>query len=216
MKRKDKLLMGGIAFGGGVMVMVKAGAGLIAMGGILWLMTRSLIASGGQIPSIGPVEISGMVGGMTALGAIGAFLFKQWNSYKNRKIKFMKALGDNLYFKNLDNNAGVFYHIIADAEEEEFKEALLGYSFLAKSETGLTAAALDRVIEDWFEAMFHSSIDFEIEDALGKLKRLKLCEITGTDATGVPVWTALPLARACDRLDAHWDNIFQMDAPNAS
>jgi len=27
-----------------------------------------------------------------------------------------------LYFKNLDNNAGVFYHLIDAAEEEEFKE----------------------------------------------------------------------------------------------
>lgn len=214
MKLKDKLLMGGVAFGGGVMVMVKAGAGLIAMGGILWLMTHSVIASGGRIPSIGPVEISGMVGGMTALGAIGAFLFKQWNSYKNRKIKFMKALGDNLYFKNLDNNAGVFYHIIADAEEEEFKEALLGYAFLAKAETGLTVSALDRVIEAWFEVTFGCPIDFEIEDALRKLKRLKLCEIAGKDETGAPVWTAVSLAEASKRLDALWDNVFQMHAPN--
>ena len=49
------------------------------------------------------------------------FLFKQISKYKNRKIKFMKALSDNLYFKNLDNNAGVFYHLIDAAEEEEFK-----------------------------------------------------------------------------------------------
>ena len=208
--------MGGVAFGGGIMVMVKAGAGLIAMGGILWLMTRSVIASGGQIPPLGPVEISGMVGGMTALAAIGAFLFKQWNGYKNRKIKFMKALGDNLYFKNLDNNAGVFYHIIADAEEEEFKEALLGYSFLAKSETGLTAAALDEAIEGWFKETYGFPIDFEIEDALGKLKRLTLCEVAGIDETSTPVWKAVSLAEACERLDALWDNFFQMNAPNPS
>ena len=42
----------------------------------------------------------------------------------------MKALSDNLYFKNLDNNAGVFYHLIDAAEEEEFKEAVLAYYFL--------------------------------------------------------------------------------------
>ena len=83
---------------------------------ILWLMTGSLVAGGGENPRLGPVEISGMVGVMTALGAAGAFLFKQGNSYKKRKNKFMKSLGGNLYFKNLDNNA--------DAEEEAFKEAL--------------------------------------------------------------------------------------------
>ena len=215
MKLKDKLLMGGVALGGGVMVMVKAGAGLLAMGGILWLMTRNVITSGGQIPPMGPMEISGMVGGMTALGAIGAFLFKQWNGYKNRKIKFMKTLGDNLYFKNLDNNAGVFYHIVADAEEEEFKEALLGYSFLANSEAGLTAAVLDNAIEDWFKETYDTPIDFEIEDALAKLKRLKLCKIAGTAKSGEPIWTAASLTEACERLDFLWDHFFQGAAPNA-
>ena len=214
MKLKDKLLMGGFAVGGGIMVILKAGAGLVAMVSILWLMTRSLVARGGEIPPLGPVEISGMVGGVTALAAIGAFLFKQWNSYKNRKIKFMKALGDNLYFKNLDNNAGVFYHIVADAEEEEFKEALLGYLFLVQSDTGLTAAALDHAIEAWFKETFNAPIDFEIEDALGKLKRLKLCNTVGNDETGMPVWTAVSLADACERLDGLWDNFFQMHAPS--
>jgi Protein of unknown function (DUF3754) len=208
MKLKDKLLMGGFAVGGGVAVLLKAGAGLVAMASILWLMTRSLVASGGKVPVLGPVEISGMVGGATALAAIGAFLFKQWNSYKNRKIKFMKALGDNLYFKNLDNNAGVFFHIIADAEEEEFKEALLGYLFLMNAEAGTTASALDDAIEDWFNKTYAAPIDFEIDDALGKLKRLKLCKITGKDNTGAPVWKAVPLSKACERLDLMWDNFF--------
>ncbi len=215
MKLTDKLLMGGFAVGGGAAVLIKASAGLVAMASILWLMTRSVVASGGQIPPLGPVEITGMVGGVTALAAIGAFLFKQWNSYKNRKIKFMKALGDNLYFKNLDNNAGVFYHIIADAEEEEFKEAILGYCFLVKSESGLTAAALDEAIENWFKVTFDTPLYFEIDDALGKLKRLKLCKAAGTDETGAPIWTAVSLAEACERLDCLWDNFFKLHTPKA-
>jgi hypothetical protein len=215
MKLKDKLFMGGFAVGGGITVILKASAGLVAMASVLWLMSRSVIVGSGEIPPLGPVEISGMVGGMTALAAIGAFLFKQWSSYKNRKIKFMKTLGDKLYFKNLDNNAGVFYHIIADAEEEEFKEALLGYFFLALSEAGLTAAALDDAIEEWFQETFNIPINYQIEDALGKLKRLKFCNITGTDKSGTAVWTAVSLTDACERLDALWDNFFQMHAPTA-
>ena len=64
------------------------------------------------------------------LATLGGFLFKQINKFKSRKIKFMKALSDNLYFKNLDNNAGVFHHLVDTAEEEEFKEAILAYYFL--------------------------------------------------------------------------------------
>lgn len=65
------------------------------------------------------------------LGTLAGFLFKQVSKSKNRKIRFMKALTENLYFKNLDNNAGVFHHLIDAAEEEEFKEAALAYFFLA-------------------------------------------------------------------------------------
>lgn len=210
MKLKDKLLMGGVAVGGGITVMLKAGAGLVAMASILWLMTRTMIASGGRIPALGPVEISGMVGGVTALGAIGAFLFKQWNGYKNRKIKFMKTLGDSLYFKNLDNNAGVFYHIIADAEEEEFKESLLAYVFLLSSEAGMTASALDESIEEWFEKTYGIGIDFEIGDALDKLKRLDLCTVDDGNAAGEPKWRSRPFKQACAVLDKRWDDFFRV------
>lgn len=154
-----------------------------------------------------------MIGGVTALATIGAFLFKQWNSYKNRKIKFMKTLGDNLYFKNLDNNAGVFHHIVADAEEEEFKEVLLGYLFLLKSKDGLTAQALDAAIEDWFVKVYKAAIDFEIEDALAKLKRLNLCTAKASLAGEPTILTAVPLSEACRRLDRLWDAFFQPETP---
>ena len=36
----------------------------------------------------------------------------------------METLTRNLYFKNLDNNAGVFHRLANDAEEEESKEAI--------------------------------------------------------------------------------------------
>ncbi len=205
MKLKDKLLMGGLAVGGGVTVFLKAGAGLVAMAGILWLMAHAMVSQGGRVPSLGPAQVSGLVGGVTALAAIGAFLFKQWNGYKTRKIKFMKTLGDSLYFKNLDNNAGVFYHVIAEAEEEEFKEALLSYLFLLQSESGLTASALDAAIEAWFSKIYGVSIDFEIEDALAKLERLELCSKEAS------VYKAIALPEACRWLAQKWDDVYAGD-----
>ena len=74
-------------------------------------------------------------------------------------------------------------------------------------------AALDDAIEVWVKATYDTPINFEIEDALGKLKRLKLCEITGTAETGEPIWAAVSLTEAGERLDFLWDNFFQMHAP---
>lgn len=82
--------------------------------------------------------------------------------------RFMKALAENLYFKNLDNNAGVLHHLIDAAEEEEFKEALLAYLFLAATPEGLTRHRLDKVVEDWLASGWDCRIDFEVDDALDK------------------------------------------------
>ena len=55
---------------------------------------------------------------------LGGSIFKEWNKFKNRKLRLMKALADNLYFKNLDNNSDVLHHLI-DSAEKECKEAIL-------------------------------------------------------------------------------------------
>jgi len=211
MRYKDILLMTGCALGGGVVVTLKASAGLIAMVSVLWILVRSFIFTGGEIPSLGPTEISCMVGGVSALTAIIGFLVNHWNNYKNRIIKFMKDLGDNLYFKNLDNNAGVFHYVLNEAEEEECKEAMLGYYFLLHSSRGLTAHDLDDTIEQWFANKYDTVIDFEISDALRKLKELELCKIIETDEKGEAIWQAVSLDDACTKLDYIWDNYFQFN-----
>jgi len=211
MRYRDILFMIICALGGGVAVVLKAGAGLIAMISVLWFLTRSFIFTGGKIPPLGPTEISCMVGGVSALTAIIAFLVKHWNDYKNRIIKFMKDLGDNLYFKNLDNNAGVFHYILNEAEEEECKEAILSYYFLIRSDNGLTASDLDHVIEQWFATQYDTVIDFEISDALRKLKELDLCKTIEKNAPEDTIWQAAPLDDACTQLDYIWDNYFQFN-----
>jgi uncharacterized integral membrane protein len=55
-------------------------------------------------------------------GVLGGFIFKEWSKFKNRKLRFMKALTGNLYFKNLGNNLGFFHNLIDPAEKEECKE----------------------------------------------------------------------------------------------
>ena len=115
----------------------------------------------------------------------------------------MKALSDNLYFKNLDNNAGVFHTLIDAAEEEDIKEALLAYTFLLKSESGLSAQMLDEQIEAWFKTKYKCELDFEISDALEKLTRMRLVTCTND------VYSAINLDHAKTILDERWDNLFQ-------
>lgn len=119
----------------------------------------------------------------------------------------MKTLSENLYFKNLDNNAGVFHHLIDAAEEEECKEVMLSYYFLQKNPQGLTESQLDDVIERWFEEKHGAHIDFEVDDALHKLVELKLCTSEGEGEN--TVYKAISTREACKELDHLWDNYFQ-------
>jgi hypothetical protein len=117
----------------------------------------------------------------------------------------MKTLTESLYFRNLDNNAGVFHHLIDAAEEEEFKEAVLAYYFLLVSGAGLTRQELDHVVERWLAERWNCRINFEVDDALKKLERLGIISILAGRIR------CRPLEDAKRHLDKSWDNFFEFD-----
>jgi hypothetical protein len=196
MRSIDKAIIGGSALVGGAIVLVtKLGASIVLIAALLayWIGFKD------EQVTIGTQELIGLG---AAAGVLGGFIFKEWSKFKNRKLKFMKALADNLYFKSLDNNAGVFHHLIDAAEEEECKEAILAYYFLLINKTPMTAKQLDEKIESWFQSSFGVDIDFEIEDALQKLERFGIVnKLEG-------VYEALNMPIAYKQLDQTWDSIF--------
>ncbi len=144
---------------------------------------------------------------VAGLAAFGGYVVRQIGSFKNRKIQFMKALSENLYFRNLDNDAGVFHHLLDAAEEEEVKEAVLAYHFLRTAGEPLAAEDLDSRIEGWFAEKWDATFDFEVDDGVGKLRRLEL-----VDEDGQGRLAAVPLDEAKRRLDETWDNLFSYNA----
>ncbi len=151
---------------------------------------------------------------VSGLVALGAFVARQWMKYQRQSLKYQQELTDNIYFRNINNNAGIFDYLIGAAEEQECKEAVLAYYFLLTAPEPLTQDALDTRIEVWLKDNFAIDIDFEVDDALGKLERLSLLKRDG-DKLGVP-----PLDPALVALDRAWDNFFQFanaqPAPAAS
>ena len=198
MRPLDKLIIGASAAVGGTVVLVtKLGASLVLMASFL------AFYFGLKDESVELTKQSLITFGI-GMGVFGSFVFKEWTKFKNRKIRFMKALSDNLYFKNLDNNAGVFHTLIDAAEEEDCKEALLAYTFLLQhGNEGLTAEALDTQIEQWFKHTHNCELDFDIPDAMEKLIAMKL--VTQQHER----YVALPLNEAVKELDDYWDNIYQ-------
>ena len=196
MRTLDKLMIGVPAVvSGGIVITTKLGTTLVLIGSLIgyWIGMRQ-----------DPVELNKatVIALLAGLGALGAYLWKQVSNFRNRKLRFMQTLTRNLYFKNLDNNAGVFFRLINDAEEEECKEATLAYYFLMVSGKSLTADELDADIESWFAQHWKIKLDFEINDALQKLVRLRLVEFSDDR------YTAVSTGEAINRLDKQWDNYF--------
>jgi hypothetical protein len=196
MKTVDKLIIGiPAAVSGIVVVATKLGASILLIASVIsfWLgLTKTEVK----------IEQQHLIALALGLATLGGFLFKQINKFKNRKIKFMKALSDNLYFKNLDNNIGVFHHLVDTAEEEEFKEAILAYYFLVVEDRDFTITELDDTVERWFENKHNCKINFEIDDALYKLERWGLVNRERT------IIRRKDLNDAMQQLDKIWDNYF--------
>jgi hypothetical protein len=196
MRLLDKLLIGVPALvSGGIVLTTKLGASLVLLGSLLgyWLGVSKQPAELNQ---------AGIMVLLAGVAALGGYLWKQFNNFKNRKLRFMQALTQNLYFKNLDNNAGVFHRLANDAEEEESKEAILAYYFLLTSEDPLSRAELDRAVESWFESSWQCAVNFEIDDALHKLLTLGLVTESGGR------FSALSIDDGIRLLDQRWDNYF--------
>lgn len=136
--------------------------------------------------------------------AVGGYGYKQYYGYQTTKTAINLQLTQSLYYQNLDNNAGVLTHLLDEAEEQECREALLAYYCLWRfaGDQGWTATALDDYVEMDLERLANIKVDFEIEDALAKLERLKLVVKNGDRYAAVPIDAAL------ENLDYAWDNYF--------
>ena len=172
MRLLDKLVMGVPALvSGGLVLTTKMGTTLVLLGSLFgfWLGLSSQ-----------PVELNKatVLVLLAGLGALGGYLWKQFVNFRNRKLKYTQALTENLYFKLLDNNAGVLFRLLDDAEESECKESMLAYYFLLAQGESMTSAELDQRIEAWFAENWQCKLDFEIDDALDKLQNLGLAQCT--------------------------------------
>ncbi|HVX60725.1 MAG TPA: TMEM143 family protein [Pirellulales bacterium] len=138
------------------------------------------------------------------VGTLG-YGVKSFFGYLRTQQKYQLNLTRSLYYQNLDNNAGVVFRLLDEAEEQECREALLAYFFLWRraGAEGWSSERLDREIEAYLDHEVGIAVDFEVADALAKLERLSLAEqcVPGR-------WRAAPIERALVALDQLWDNLF--------
>ncbi len=195
MSTLDRLMLAVPAIAGGVPIVLN----LIPALTVLFLLVGFYL---GLTGAIGEDDTRKALAALSGLVALGGFLLQQWIKYQRQSLKYQKLLSDNVYFRNVNNNAGIFDYLIGMAEEQECKEAFLAYHFLLTAKDPVTQAQLDSSIEAWLHDTFDVDVEFEVDDALGKLERLGLLKRDG-DTLSV-----LPLDAAIARLDRTWDDFF--------
>jgi hypothetical protein len=115
---------------------------------------------------------------LSLVGGTVGYGLKSFYGYLQTKQKYQLSLAESLYYQNLDNNAGALFRLLNEAEEQEFREAVLAYFFLLTKagEAGWKREHLDDAIEEFLDESLGIKVDFEIGDAVDKLVRFQLVE----------------------------------------
>jgi len=190
----DRLALGVPAIVGGVPILLKLASTLT----VLFLVAGFYLGLNGTMHDN---DTQQALAALSGLFALGAFVLRQWGNFHRQSLIHQKQLTDNIYYRNVNNNSGIFNYIIGEAEEQDWKEALLAYYGLLTAAGPLTREALVARIEGLLAQLFGVSAAFEIDGALARLKHLNLLDETG-GCLSVP---SLPDALA--RLDGDWKEL---------
>lgn len=152
------------------------------------------------------VFFAGVYGLLALLGLIGGTIgygVKSLLGYLRTKDKYQLQLTRNLYYRNLDNNAGAIFRLVAEAEEQELREVVLAYFLLWRDggHDGWTSRELDDASEAFLRELLGSQVDFEVGDAIRKLEALQLVEPRAGHR-----WRAVTLDEAYRRLRERWQS----------
>ncbi len=195
MSNVDKLFLGIPAVVGGIPLLIN----------IYTTITVLFLVLGFYLGVSATVEDKDMTTALAALSglvALGGFILRQWMKYQRQSLKYQIELTDNIYYRNVNNNAGIFDYVIGAAEEQESKRALLAYHFLRTAPSAPAASELGRRIDVWLHATFGVEVDFKVNDALEKLARLGLIKRDGERLVVSPLDAALAELRRV------WDDFF--------
>jgi hypothetical protein len=195
MSNVDKFVLGVPALATGIPILIN----LYTTITVLFLVLGFYL---GVTASVQDSDMKTALAALSGLVALGGFIATQWVRYQRQSLKYRIELTDNIYYRNTNNNAGIFDYVIGAAEEQECKEAFVAYYFLHTAASPLTANDLDGRIEAWLQSTFRIDLDFEVADAVDKLERLGLLKRHGERLV------AVPLDEAFTSLHCFWNKLF--------
>jgi hypothetical protein len=143
-----------------------------------------------------PIALAG------AVATLGGLAFRQGMKFIHKRNEYMVTMAQNLYFHALADNRGVMTVLADRASEEDVKEEMLLYSVLAKDTVHVNELRdIDAAIEQQILNTFGVNVNFDLEDALERLKRDGIVQVQ----PGGWIKTMAP-AEASLHIDHLWDS----------
>jgi hypothetical protein len=192
----DQFALGVPAIVGGVPILLKLASTLTVLFAVIGFYL-------GIHGTIHDQDTEQALAALSGLFALGAFMLRQWGNFHRQSLIHQKQVTDNIYYRNINNNAGIFNYLIGEAEEQDWKEALLAYYALLTASAPLSRQALGARVEALLVQMFGIQVAFASDDALAKLREFDLlCEEGGC-------FSVRPLAEALARLEKQWERLLR-------
>ena len=108
---------------------------------------------------------------VATVAGLGGIALRQASNFVNQRTRYMVVLAQNLYFHAMADNRGVMTLLADRAAEEDIKEEILLYSVLAKEQVNVADLRhVDEAIEQYLKSTFDIDVDFDVDDALKRLK----------------------------------------------
>eukprot|EP00268_Persea_americana_P059146 TRINITY_DN7231_c0_g1_i16.p1 TRINITY_DN7231_c0_g1~~TRINITY_DN7231_c0_g1_i16.p1 ORF type:complete len:120 (-),score=17.05 TRINITY_DN7231_c0_g1_i16:343-702(-) len=101
------------------------------------------------------------------------FQLKQIMRFQQNMATYQNLITQAMYKKQLDSGKGTLLHLCEDVIQQEVKEVIIAFFILMKKGK-LSVKELDKQCEDFIKREFKETCNFEVEDAVDKLEKLKI------------------------------------------
>ncbi|XP_048433827.1 uncharacterized protein LOC125474333 [Pyrus x bretschneideri] len=107
------------------------------------------------------------------LSTVIGYCAKIYFTFQQNLVAYQNLITQSMYDKQLDSGRGTLLHLCDDVIQQEVKEVIIAY-YILMEQGKATLEDLDRWCEELIKDEFHANCNFEVEDAVQKLVKLKI------------------------------------------
>lgn len=102
------------------------------------------------------------------------YIAKTYFTFEQNMASYQNLITQSMYDKQLDSGRGTLLHLCDDVIQQEVKEVIIAYFILVEQDKAVSKDYLDKRAEELIKEEFGESCNFDVDDAVQKLDKLKI------------------------------------------